>query len=306
VRYPALPGDTALRVLLPSPRSRLPSPRSRLPRPRSRLPRPRSRLPGPRSRLPGPRSRLPRPRSRLPRPRTRLPRPRTRLPRPRRRVWVPRPVRDTGSRQPGRPARHGRAAPGRALLGFRRRSARRRSAIGAPVALRFGRRTALPRTRGRLRRRVGRTSTGPACRDTGPACRDTGPACRDTGLVRGGAGPGRAGRSVFRARRACRARASVVRRLHGLGHDRNRLDPALDPTRRGPSVWVGHARLHPCPRRTQLPVSIRRDILTAIWAWALLAGARPCAPVMGGGWGWHAIKIPALEATYANGHVAPK
>ena len=104
-----------------------------------------------------------------------------------------------------------------------------------------------------------------SCRRVGPGGRGVGPGC-------GGVGPGCGGRAVSRADRACRARAGVACCWHRLNHGRHGLGTALDLTRRGPGVWVGNARLHPYPRCKRLPVSIRHDIRTAVWACALLTG----------------------------------
>ena len=104
---------------------------------------------------------------------------RARLARLRCRAWVPRLVRPAGSRRPGRPPCHGRTAR-RALPGFRRRSARRRPAIGDLVALRLGRCAALPRPPGRiLRRRAGRGGAASAA-----------PVRPLSGVALGCAGPG--------------------------------------------------------------------------------------------------------------------
>jgi len=99
----------------------------------------------------------------------------------------------------------------------------------------------------------------------------------------------------------------VVDRRSGLDDDHgDGLRVILDLTGRRPSVCVGHARHNAYPRRTVLPVIIRRDILAAALVRARLPGEWSCSPVVGGGWGWHAIKIQALQALRANRHAAPK
>jgi hypothetical protein len=101
-----------------------------------------------------------------------------------------------------------------------------------------------------------------------------GPVCLSDLVPRGAglgnyAGPGRAQHGV---------QDGVVGRGSGLDDDRNGLSVVLGLACRRPSARVDNARHHPNPRRTELPVSIRCDILTATATHARSMATGPALP----------------------------
>ena len=73
----------------------------------------------------------------------------------------------------------------------------------------------------------------------------------------------------------------------------------------GPGVGLGGGGRHTCTGCGRLGPSLPGEILAAARAWARVPGERSRAPVIGGGSGWHAIKIQARLALRTTGALRP-
>ena len=87
----------------------------------------------------------------------------------------------------------------------------------------------------------------------------------------------------------------------GLGVGQARQKRGRDPGGGERAVCLGSARHQACPARTIFPVSLPRGILTA-GVCARVLGEWSRAPVVAGGWGWHATKI---QARLSSAHKQP-
>ena len=87
----------------------------------------------------------------------------------------------------------------------------------------------------------------------------------------------------------------------GLGVGQARQKRGRDPGGRERAVYLGSARHQACPARTIFPASLPRGILTA-GVCARVLGEWSRAPVVAGGWGWHATKI---QARLSSAHKQP-
>jgi len=185
---------------------------------------------------------------------------------------------------------------------------------------RRGARRALAGRRGRARRPTRLPRRGPGSWCTGCGL------LRKSGAGRGGGAPcqGRRVRwRIYGLRVTCRARlihAQIrVRRADtgnrtgrhvrhdrdGLGVSQARQERGLCPGNGERAVGLGSARYQACPARTLVPVSLRRGILAG-GARARVLGEWSRAPVIGGGWGWHATKIQARLSFAHNQPACPQ
>jgi hypothetical protein len=87
----------------------------------------------------------------------------------------------------------------------------------------------------------------------------------------------------------------------GLGVGQAGQKRGRDPGKRERAACVGSARYQACTARTVVPVSLPCGILAA-GIRARVLGEWSRAPVIGGGWGWHAIKI---QAPLSSAHKQP-
>ena len=193
-------------------------------------------------------------------------------------------------------------------------SAGRRDGPLTGAGRRDGRRTC----RGRPCRRVRLSRARPcACRSVAQSRAWTAPGQRDARRARAGPclcprrpGRRRVRRPFYGVRVGSRARLIHARirvrqvdtgnrtRLHvrhgrdGLSVSQARQQRGLCPGNGERFVCRGSARYRACPGRTVVPVSVPGGILAG-GARARVLSEWARAPVIGGGWGWHAIKIQA-------------